>query len=168
MRCSRFVGGSRTHLFGMDTEHSSTGNPGAWSRCRCSTSAARRVRAFHLHVYDWRTRGLRSARVSLREAPEVCALGRADLDRAATRPRATCAGGRAVTMSRQRLTIGTFGEIGYLVSPNGRVVARPLPRLGREDPARPATGDTRKSAERALKAKARRPEPLPTVLGAHA
>lgn len=27
-------------------------------------------------------------------------------------------------MSRQRLTIGTFGEIGHLVSPSGRVVAR--------------------------------------------
>lgn len=27
-------------------------------------------------------------------------------------------------MSRQRLTIGTFGEIGYLKSSNGRTVAR--------------------------------------------
>ncbi|HWV48004.1 MAG TPA: hypothetical protein VN035_00990 [Microbacterium sp.] len=27
-------------------------------------------------------------------------------------------------MARQRLTIGTFGEIGYLPGPSGRVVAR--------------------------------------------
>lgn len=57
-------------------------------------------------------------------------------------------------MSRQRLTIGTFGEIGHLVSPSGRVVARARYRDwdGKTRLAQ-ATGDTRKSAERALKAK---------------
>ncbi|WP_313356930.1 hypothetical protein [Microbacterium sp.] len=57
-------------------------------------------------------------------------------------------------MSRQRLTIGTFGEIGHLVSPNGRVVARARYRDWDEKTRLvQATGDTRKSAERALKAK---------------
>lgn len=57
-------------------------------------------------------------------------------------------------MSRQRLTIGTFGEIGHLVSPNGRVVARARYRdWDGKTRLVQATGDTRKSAERALKAK---------------
>lgn len=57
-------------------------------------------------------------------------------------------------MSRQRLTIGTFGEIGYLASPNGRVVARARCRdWDGKTRLVQATGDTRKSAERALKAK---------------
>jgi len=57
-------------------------------------------------------------------------------------------------MSRQRLTIGTFGEIGHLVSPSGRVVARARYRdWDGKTRLVQATGDTRKSAERALKAK---------------
>lgn len=57
-------------------------------------------------------------------------------------------------MSRQRLTIGTFGEIGHLVSPGGRVVARARYRdWDGKTRLVQATGDTGKSAERALKAK---------------
>lgn len=57
-------------------------------------------------------------------------------------------------MSRQRLTIGTFGEIGHLVSLSGRVVARARYRdWDGKTRLVQATGDTRKSAERALKAK---------------
>ncbi|MBK0420291.1 site-specific integrase [Leucobacter sp. CSA1] len=57
-------------------------------------------------------------------------------------------------MSRQRLTIGTFGEIGHLASPSGRVVARARYRdWDGKTRLVQATGDTRKSAERALKAK---------------
>jgi integrase len=57
-------------------------------------------------------------------------------------------------MSRQRLTIGTFGEIGHLASPNGRVVARARYRdWDGKTRLVQATGDTRTSAERALKAK---------------
>ncbi len=57
-------------------------------------------------------------------------------------------------MSRQRLTIGTFGEIGYLRSPNGRTAARARYRdWDGKSRLVQATGDTRKSAERALKAK---------------
>ena len=44
-------------------------------------------------------------------------------------------------MSRQRLTIGTFGDIGYLASPNGRSTARPIPRLGWQESSR--AGDRR-------------------------
>lgn len=57
-------------------------------------------------------------------------------------------------MGRERLTIGTFGEVGYLDAPNGRVVARTRYRDwdGRNRLVQ-ATGDTRKQAERALKAK---------------
>ncbi|MFT4259600.1 hypothetical protein [Microbacterium sp.] len=52
------------------------------------------------------------------------------------------------------MTIGTFGEIGHLVSPNGRVVARARYRNW-DGKTRLVldTGNTRKSAERALKAK---------------
>ncbi len=57
-------------------------------------------------------------------------------------------------MARQCLAIGTFGDIGFRSSPNGRVLARTWyrdwdgkPRLVQ------ATGDTRTQAERALKAK---------------
>lgn len=57
-------------------------------------------------------------------------------------------------MSRQRLTIGTFGEIGHLASPSGRVVARVRYRdWDGKTRLVQATGNTRKSAERALKAK---------------
>lgn len=57
-------------------------------------------------------------------------------------------------MSRQRLTIGAFGEIGFLTSPNGRVVARARYRdWDGKTPLVQVTGDTRKSAERALKTK---------------
>lgn len=57
-------------------------------------------------------------------------------------------------MARQRLTIGTFGEIGYLSGPSGRVVARARYRdWDGKNRLVQATGDTRKQAERALKAK---------------
>lgn len=57
-------------------------------------------------------------------------------------------------MSRQRLTIGTFGDISYLDSPNGRIVARARYRdWDGKNRLVQATGDTRKAAERALKAK---------------
>lgn len=56
-------------------------------------------------------------------------------------------------MSRQRLTIGTFRGIGHLVSPNGRVIARARFRdWDGKTRLVQATGDTQKSAERALKA----------------
>lgn len=57
-------------------------------------------------------------------------------------------------MARQRLTIGAFGDIGFRTSPNGRVVARARYR-GWDGKSRPVqvTGDTRKQAERVLKAK---------------
>ncbi|MEV7633164.1 tyrosine-type recombinase/integrase [Microbacterium sp. NPDC089318] len=57
-------------------------------------------------------------------------------------------------MSRQRLTIGTFGDIGFLTNPNGRVVARARYRdWDGKNRLVQATGDTRRAAELALKAK---------------
>lgn len=57
-------------------------------------------------------------------------------------------------MSRQRLTIGTFGDIGFLASPNGRVVARARYRdWDGKNRLVQATGDTQRAAELALKAK---------------
>src|SRR5437870_13796102 len=57
-------------------------------------------------------------------------------------------------VSRQRLAIGTFGEIGYLPAPGGHSVARARYR-GWDGRTRlvQATGATRKAAERSLKAK---------------
>lgn len=57
-------------------------------------------------------------------------------------------------MGRPRLTIGTFGDIGYQRATGGRVVARARYRDW-DGKARlvQATGETRKAAERALKAK---------------
>ncbi|MDQ4490778.1 site-specific integrase [Sinomonas sp. ASV486] len=57
-------------------------------------------------------------------------------------------------MSRQRLAVGTFGEIGYLPAAGGRSVARARYR-GWDGRTRlvQATGETRRAAERALKAK---------------
>lgn len=57
-------------------------------------------------------------------------------------------------MARQRLTIGTFGDIGYFSGPSGRVVARARYRdWDGKNRLVQATGDTRKQAERALKVK---------------
>lgn len=57
-------------------------------------------------------------------------------------------------MSRQRLTIGPFGGIGHFISPGGRAVARARYRdWDGKTRLVQATGDTRKSAERPLKAK---------------
>lgn len=57
-------------------------------------------------------------------------------------------------MSRQRLTIGTFGDVGFLAGPNGRSIARARYRdWDGKNRLVQATGDTRKQAERALKAK---------------
>jgi len=57
-------------------------------------------------------------------------------------------------MSRQRLTIGTFGEIGYLRAAGGRTVARVRYRdWDGKTRLVQATGDTRKAAEHVLKAK---------------
>jgi len=57
-------------------------------------------------------------------------------------------------MSRQRLTIGTFGEIGYLSAAGGRTVARVRYRdWDGKTRLVQATGDTRKAAEHVLKAK---------------
>src|SRR6478609_3421004 len=57
-------------------------------------------------------------------------------------------------MGRPRTDIGTFGEFSYLRTPNGKVKARVR---FRDDDGRlrlvQATGETRKSAERALKHK---------------
>lgn len=52
-------------------------------------------------------------------------------------------------MARQHLTIGTFGDIGFRTSPNGRIVARARYRYwdGKSRLVQ-ATGDTRKQAER--------------------
>lgn len=57
-------------------------------------------------------------------------------------------------MSAPRLSIGTFGDIGFAVTPGGRVVARVRYRDwdGRTRLVQ-TTGDTPKAAERALKAK---------------
>lgn len=57
-------------------------------------------------------------------------------------------------MGRPRLTIGTFGEIGYTPAARGRIVARARFRDW-DGKARlvQATGATQKAAERALKAK---------------
>lgn len=57
-------------------------------------------------------------------------------------------------MGRPRLTIGTFGDIGYQRAAGGRIVARARYRDW-DGKARlvQATGETRKAAERALKAK---------------
>lgn len=57
-------------------------------------------------------------------------------------------------MSRQRLSIGTFGEIGYLSTAVGRVVARARYRdWDGKTRLVQATGETRKAAERSLKMK---------------
>lgn len=57
-------------------------------------------------------------------------------------------------MSRQRLTIGTFGEIGFFTGPNGRVIARARYRdWDGKNRLVQATGDTQRVAELALKAK---------------
>lgn len=57
-------------------------------------------------------------------------------------------------MARQRLTIGTFGDIGFRTSPNGRIVARARYRdWDGKSRLVQATGDTWKQAERVLKAK---------------
>jgi len=57
-------------------------------------------------------------------------------------------------MSRQRLTIGTFGDIGFLAGPSGRSIARArYCDWDGKNRLVQATGDTRKQAERALKAK---------------
>lgn len=57
-------------------------------------------------------------------------------------------------MSRRRLTIGTFGDIGFLTSPNGRVIARARYRdWDGKNRLVQATGDTQRAAELALKAK---------------
>ncbi|MFJ2553105.1 tyrosine-type recombinase/integrase [Microbacterium sp. NPDC087591] len=57
-------------------------------------------------------------------------------------------------MSRQRLTIGTFGEIGYLPTAAGRIVARARYRdWDGKTRLVQATGETRKAAERSLKVK---------------
>lgn len=55
-------------------------------------------------------------------------------------------------MSRQRLTIGTFGDIGFLTGANGRVVARARDWDGKNRLVQ-ATGDSQRAAEFALKAK---------------
>ncbi len=57
-------------------------------------------------------------------------------------------------MSRQRLTIGTFGEIGFFTGPNGRVIARARYRdWDGKNRLVQATGDTQRAAELTLKAK---------------
>ena len=57
-------------------------------------------------------------------------------------------------MSRQRLTIGTFGEIGFFTGPIGRVIARARYRdWGGKNRLVQATGDTQRVAELVLKAK---------------
>ena len=57
-------------------------------------------------------------------------------------------------MSRKRLTIGTFGEIGFFTGPNGRVIARARYRdWDGKNRLVQATGDTQRVAELALKAK---------------
>lgn len=57
-------------------------------------------------------------------------------------------------MVHQRLTIGTFGKIGYLSASSGRVAARARYRdWDGKNQLMQATGDTQKQAERALKAK---------------
>ena len=57
-------------------------------------------------------------------------------------------------MSRERLTIGTFGEIGYLDAANGHVIARTRYRdWDGKSRLVQGTGLTRAQAERVLKAK---------------
>lgn len=57
-------------------------------------------------------------------------------------------------MSRPRLTIGTFGDIGFLTNASGRVVARARYRdWDGKSRLVQATGDTQRAAELALKAK---------------
>ena len=67
-------------------------------------------------------------------------------------------------MSAPRLSIGTFGDIGFFHTAGGRVVARVRYRDwdGRTRLVQ-ATGDTPKAAERALKAKLADREPLPAL-----
>ena len=57
-------------------------------------------------------------------------------------------------MSRPRLTIGTFGTIGFQTSSNGRVTARARYRdWDGKSRLVQATGDTKRAAEQKLKAK---------------
>jgi hypothetical protein len=64
-------------------------------------------------------------------------------------------------MGRRRTPLGTFGEFTYITSPNGKIKARVR---FRDDDGQlrlvQATGDTRKSAERALKQKLTRRDRL--------
>lgn len=61
---------------------------------------------------------------------------------------------RGDLMGRPRLAIGTYGEIGFQRAASGRIVARARYRdWNGKTRLVQATGDTRKSAERALKAK---------------
>ena len=56
--CSRVVGGSRTHLFGTDTEHSPAGNPWGLQPLLDVGELAAYLGVPISTVYDWRTRGL--------------------------------------------------------------------------------------------------------------
>lgn len=57
-------------------------------------------------------------------------------------------------MSRSRLTIGTFGDVGFQTAPNGRVTARARYRdWDGKSRLVQATGDTKRAAEQALKAR---------------
>ncbi|MDJ1372437.1 tyrosine-type recombinase/integrase [Gulosibacter molinativorax] len=57
-------------------------------------------------------------------------------------------------MSRPRLTIGTFGDVGFQTAPNGRVTARARYRdWDGKSRLVQATGDTKRAAEQALKAR---------------
>ncbi|WP_227468062.1 helix-turn-helix transcriptional regulator [Microbacterium sp. YJN-G] len=71
----------------MDTEHSPAGNPWGLEPLLDVGELAAYLGVPVSTVYDWRTRGLGPRAYRLREASEVRALGRADLDRAAARPR---------------------------------------------------------------------------------
>ncbi len=52
------MGGSRTHLFGMDTEHSPTGNPWGLEPLLDVGELAAYLGVPVSTAYDWRTRGL--------------------------------------------------------------------------------------------------------------
>ena len=57
-------------------------------------------------------------------------------------------------MSRPRLTIGTFGDVGFQTAPNGRVTARARYRdWDGKSRLVQTTGDTKRSAEQTLKAR---------------
>lgn len=138
----------------MSAEHRTTDNPWRLEPLLDVGELAAYLGVPVSTVYDWRTRGLgprayrfgKHLKFAVSDA-RIWVEKQRDGDCPPLRT-----GGDAI--SRRRLTIGTFGDIGFLAGPNGRSIARARHRdWDGKNRLVQATGDTRKQAERALKAK---------------